>query len=259
MPRFPAVATCLSAMSLLLFAIAIADERNTTLDEPSDVANQLRETTIQALRPLGPLIGEWKGVGQPKRGSNVGAWTETAVAAWRFEPQSAALLVTFKPGQRFRLASFSVLEDHKTPSLTLTPVAGDHIKLTLIPSDVKEKAKSESWIFESSVDSLPQIRCTVRIISDIRVTMLFEEKTAEKSSYRRLSEIGLTRAGARLASGNAGERLCVVTGGLGSIKVTHEGQTFYVCCEGCKQAFDADPAGTIQSHRDRLKNAGKGK
>ena len=98
---------------------------------------------------------------------------------------------------------------------------------------------------------------TVRIISDIRVTLLFEEKSTKKASYRRMSEIGMTRAGSRLASGSSGERQCIVTGGLGTMKVSFEGKTYYVCCEGCKQAFDADPKGTIEAYRERLKEAAK--
>jgi hypothetical protein len=70
-----------------------------------------------------------------------------------------------------------------------------------------------------------------------------------------MAEIGLTRAGSKLASGNTGERQCVVTGGLGTIKVSHDGKTYYVCCEGCKQAFDADPEGTLKAYRERLNQA----
>ena len=99
----------------------------------------------------------------------------------------------------------------------------------------------------------------MRFISAIRLTMLFEQRRSKTSTSRRLSEIGLTRAGARLANGNTGERQCVVTGGLGTIKVAYEGKTYYVCCEGCKQAFDADPAGTIEAWRERLKEAAKAK
>jgi YHS domain-containing protein len=32
-----------------------------------------------------------------------------------------------------------------------------------------------------------------------------------------------------------------VTGGLGTIAVSYKGQTYYVCCGGCKDAFEADP------------------
>jgi hypothetical protein len=137
---------------------------------------------------------------------------------------------------------------------------GETVLLTRIKSDDNakpdyEKPDNETWIFESAVGEGPQTRCTIRIISDIRITLLFEEKPTPAGSLRRMAEIGLTRAGSKLASGNTGERQCVVTGGLGTIKVSHDGKTYYVCCEGCKQAFDADPEGTLKAYRERLNQA----
>ncbi len=224
-----------------------------TVDETPKPAD--RETTIKALQKLGTLIGDWKGVAQPKRGSNAGAWSEKAQAAWDFANSTADLVVTFEPGQQFHQAAFSLADDGKTPNLTLTPIQGEPILLLRVLADDDNQSDDESWIFRSAEDSVPQTRCTVRIISDIRITLLFEEKSTEKGSYRRLSEIGMTRAGSRLASGSTGERQCIVTGGLGTMKVSFEGKTYYVCCEGCKQAFDADPKGTIEAYRERLKEA----
>lgn len=246
--RFFSWLTASVAPLLILLTLTLADEAGT---KP---LSAVRETTVAALRPVGLLVGEWKGVGQPKRGSNTGAWSEKAQAAWKFEDDIADLVVTFESGRQFQTASFSLAEDRKTPVLILQPLKGDPITLTrTLPAG--EKSGDESWIFESSADQFPRTRTVVRIISDIRVTILFEEKRSELASYRRLSEIGLTRAGSRLASATAGERECIVTGGLGSIKVSHEGRTYYVCCGGCKQVFDNDPAGTLEAWRERLKEA----
>ncbi|MBR9804101.1 YHS domain-containing protein [bacterium] len=38
-----------------------------------------------------------------------------------------------------------------------------------------------------------------------------------------------------------GEKTCIISGGLGTITVSHNGQTYYVCCTGCKAAFEDDP------------------
>jgi hypothetical protein len=236
----------------------IAEKKST--GAPADP--QHRETCVKVLKPLGVLVGEWKGVGQPRRGSNVGAWSEKAHAAWKFDENQSGLLLNFDPGQHYKSVVFSVAEDAVTPELFLMAAGGQTIQLKRNDESAANKtsdkpAKDVAWVFESSPDALPQTRCTVRVISDIRVAMLFEEKQTVQASYRRLSEIGLTRAGARLASGNTGERQCIVTGGLGTIKVSHEGKTYFVCCEGCQQAFDADPAGTIAAYQERLREASK--
>lgn len=240
--------TALTALMLAVSALMF-----TMADDAAPTSSLMtREKTVQILRPLTTLVGDWKGVGQPKRGSNVGAWSEKATAAWKFDGDSAGLILTFETGKQFHSATFSVADDGQTPQLMLTPLMGESVLLTRIKSGDDSKPSDEAWIFESTTGTGPQTRCTIRIISDIRITLLFEEKLTDKASARRLAEIGLTRAGAKLASGNAGERQCIVTGGLGTIKVSHEGKTYYVCCEGCKQAFDADPEGTLKSYRERL-------
>ena len=247
--------TILLASILLTVALTFAAADDVTPHRSPATPEKLapRETTVQRLRSLAILVGDWKGVGQPKRGSNVGAWSEKAAGAWKFEGDSASLILTFEPGKQFHSATFILAADAEQPQLILSPIMGEPVLLTQVTNVGDSTSAENTFIFESSESHHPQTRCTIRTISDIRVTLLFEEKPTDKGSWRRLAELGLTRAGAKLASGNAGERQCIVTGGLGTIKVTHEGKTYFVCCEGCQQAFEADPEGTLQAYRDRLK------
>ena len=34
---------------------------------------------------------------------------------------------------------------------------------------------------------------------------------------------------------------CVVSGGVGTMTVSYKGETFYVCCSGCRDEFNANP------------------
>ena len=38
-----------------------------------------------------------------------------------------------------------------------------------------------------------------------------------------------------------GEQACIITGGLGTSTVTYKGKTYWVCCSGCRAAFEEDP------------------
>ena len=49
---------------------------------------------------------------------------------------------------------------------------------------------------------------------------------------------------------------CIVTGGLGKIPVSYMGQTYYVCCTGCRDAFNENPA-KIRDEWKAKKKAGK--
>ena len=55
----------------------------------------------------------------------------------------------------------------------------------------------------------------------------------------------------------AGDKECVVTGGKGTMAVSFKGQTYYVCCSGCKQAFDDDPEGVIAEYKARVAKRAK--
>ncbi|MEK6235115.1 MAG: hypothetical protein N2C14_10405, partial [Planctomycetales bacterium] len=45
-----------------------------------------------ALAPLQDYVGGWRGVGQPKRGSIKGAWSEQADWRWEFQDDGAAIV-----------------------------------------------------------------------------------------------------------------------------------------------------------------------
>lgn len=226
-------------------------------------ADSNREKVVAGLTPLSFLVGDWKGVAQPKRGSNSGAWSEKAHAAWHFDDKIPCLVLSLKPGKKSTYIFLATTSETSRPIIELrqpdqTPIALEMTEPANPPSSESGTQSSNSpqdhWVFETTpAPGKPRHRFTVRKINDIRMTMLFEESPNPDAAFRRQYEIGMTREGERLANGNTGERQCVVTGGLGTISVQHAGKTYYVCCEGCKQAFESDPEGTLMVYRERLK------
>ncbi len=61
--------------------------------------------------------------------------------------------------------------------------------------------------------------------------------------------MGATKEGADFAKASGNE--CVVTGGSASIAVTHKGKTYYVCCSGCKEAFEENPEQILKEYAER--------
>jgi YHS domain-containing protein len=76
------------------------------------------------------------------------------------------------------------------------------------------------------------------------------EKRIGANSFGRLAEVGYTRKGSSFGKGGSGPE-CVVTGGYGTMKVEHAGKTYYVCCTGCRDLFNADPEGVLAEYRER--------
>lgn len=257
----------LMASMIAIAAGWTADERNSeAANAPSVIqssADSNREKTVAGLRPLSFLVGDWKGVAQPKRGSNVGAWSEKAHAAWHFDDKIPCLLLNLEPGKKSTKFFFATSSESSRPIIEFRQQDQPAIALEMTkPANLtsaesasqKSNTPPDHWVFENIAEpSKLRHRITIRQINEIRMTLLFEESSNSEASFRRQYEIGMTREGERLANGNTGERQCIVTGGLGTISVMHAGKTYYVCCEGCKQAFESDPEGTLMAYRERLK------
>jgi len=258
---------------LLITPLVVAASRWSP-DEPDDSsphapsailskAETNREKVVAGLSPLSFLVGDWRGVAQPKRGSNSAAWSEKAHVVWHFDAKIPCLILKLEPGEKSTRIFFAATSETGRPIIELHQPEKPVIVLEMTDPEKSpasdstaqaDKSAQDHWVFESVPEpGKPRLRFTVRRINDIRMTMLFEESLSSEAAFRRQYEIGMTRAGERLANGNTGERQCIVTGGLGTISVTHDGKTYYVCCEGCKQAFEADPKGTLTAYRERLK------
>lgn len=228
----------------------------------------------QALAAWQVLVGEWRGVGQPKRGSNRDAWREESEWSWHYVDGRAELQAEItdgrffkrlqlqpgeKPGQFVLLVTprESAGEDKTTPS----PLAGEGRGDGEGAGNEDSKSDVEPTRFAgSAVDGALVLtvneadaaaRVTIRTVADGDRLIVLYEKATGGGSFVRQGEVASTRKGSAFATAAAAGRECVVTGGLGTIAVEHEGRTYYVCCSGCRDLFNDDPAGVLENYRQR--------
>jgi hypothetical protein len=97
----------------LFCAIAIAEEKPAI--DPGAKAQ---------LEKVQQLVGQWRGVGQPRRGSVADSWVEQADWAWTFEP-SLALVSKHADGKYFSALKLIPAEKAGAYDVIATPVAGD--------------------------------------------------------------------------------------------------------------------------------------
>jgi YHS domain-containing protein len=50
------------------------------------------------------------------------------------------------------------------------------------------------------------------------------------------------------------EVVCIVSGGKGTMPVSFEGQTYYVCCTGCRDYFNENAAAIVAEYASKKKN-----
>ena len=198
-----------------------------------------------ALESLNSVIGQWRGTGQVRRGSNAGAWRQTSEFVWDFTQQSPAIRYIVTGGEL-------------TESAMITWSPDTHFQLELKEPDGDERTYRGNWeggklILESEPDAENvRYRLSITPLNEKRTLVLHEKTSAGGSSYFRIAEVGHTRAGTRLALPGGGQRECVVTGGTAQTAVTYKGETYYVCCTGCQQAFEDDPEGIITEFKQRM-------
>jgi YHS domain-containing protein len=228
-----AVAACLLAIAALLSA---ADAKKTEAVPDAKAA----------LAEFNSLIGEWRGVGQVRRGSTDGAWSEKAEWVWEFDKGNVAVNWDVDSGKQILSGAVTWVPDRKVIKLTTT--LPDKSK-----REYEGKQADGKFVFDSKPDGKGDVhRITITRLNDKRTLVLFEKRRNDATNYNRVAEVGYTREGTKLAAEGGGDKECVVTGGKGTMTVSYKGQTYYVCCSGCKQAFDDNPEGIIAEYKARI-------
>tara|TARA_R110002095_G_scaffold170840_1_gene148374 strand:- start:1077 stop:1787 length:711 start_codon:yes stop_codon:yes gene_type:complete len=194
-----------------------------------------RDAAKQALAEFNSLIGGWRGVGMIKRNSRQGAWSEKAEWVWKFSPKSTSIDYQITDGKFL-----------KSAMLTYDPQKKTYLVTAVLPDDTTRDytgtLNKDTLILESQPDQDGAVsRISIRRLNEKRTLVLFEQRNQGQSFYYRLAEVGYTRAGTKLAESGTGGPECIVTGGAGTIQVSYLGKNYYVCCSGCKQAFEKDP------------------
>jgi YHS domain-containing protein len=199
-----------------------------------------------ALAGFNPLIGKWRGIGQPRRGSSQGAWQEEAAWIWDFADQGVAVRLDVAQGKLLKTAriTYSTIDKEFTAHVT-TP------KDEQLVYHGKPDEDGKIVLVSDPDESGDVHRLTVTRLNEKRSLVLFEKHGANQTNFSRVAEVGYTREGARLAKSGGSGPECIVTGGTGEIMVSYKGKTYYVCCEGCKQAFEDDPEAVLAEAASR--------
>src|SRR6516162_1682206 len=206
-------------------------------------ANEVRE----ALQALQDYIGGWKGNGTSEKDRSL-IWNEKANWSWRFKGKDAWLIVDFTKSKYFRSGEMRYLSAKERYQLTLEDV--DKKKLVFEGSLKKGRLILQRLDPESKETQ----QITMNTAADgIRFIYTYSVKPENRTLFYKQYQVAFTKEGESL--GTVGEKKpeCVVTGGLGTIPVSYNGVTYYVCCSGCRDAFNENPAKIIKEYLAKKK------
>jgi ribosomal protein L24E len=207
---------------------------------PADKA----EASKEALKALNEFVGQWKGSGENKAAK--ADWKEKADWAWDLKGDEPALRVKFDGAKQFSEGRLTYLPDKK--------------KYQFVAKDMDKK--DQTFVGEIKAKKLTLTRdgpdtkdkYTIEMSTNNDGARLVYTVAVQKKGVgiaRRLAEVQLTKEGASLAGAKKNE--CIITGGLGTIAVSYNGKTYYVCCSGCRDEFNANPKKYVEEYEKSKK------
>ena len=187
----------------------------------------------EGLQAVGELVGTWRGTGVPvgsQEEQRKNFWVESLACEWKFKGSDAWLVLAFDKSKHFRSGELRFVPEKNTYRLTLKTTDDKTL-------DLRGELKGKNLALESDDGAT---RLVFTLLHENRFLYRKEVRPEGKSVYAKVFQVGATKEGVPFAVGSQPE--CIVTGGLGTSTVSYQGKTYYVCCSGCRDEFNADPA-----------------
>jgi YHS domain-containing protein len=234
--------TRLLGFGLLLLGVATGVSA-----EPAD-----REASKEALKALQDFIGEWKGAGgpdKPRADPRDPVWKESLSWSWRFKGDDAWLTLEVKGGKHLAGGELRYLPGKKKYQLTATTKDGQK---QVFEGELKDETLR---LERTDPDTKDTQLLSMNVAGDgARFIYRVARRSAGATIVRKEYLVAATKEGESLAAKEK-KNECVVSGGAGTMPVSYKGEVYYVCCSGCRDAFNENPEKYIAEFK--AKKAGK--
>lgn len=218
-------------------------------DEPA------KKSPREALQAFGDMIGEWRCTGEPngtREEIQKGFWTEKMSWEWQFKDKDAWLKIAFDKGKYFTAGELRYVPEKDHFTLMLTTLQKE--KITYIGAiETRDKTKIVTFEREANKDAY---RLVFTLLHDNLYNYKYEEKPDGRPLYKMKWKVRAVKEGVAFAGGT-GKPECIVSGGTGTITVSYMGKSYYVCCSGCRDEFNANPAKYVKEWEEKQAKAKK--
>ncbi len=193
----------------------------------------------KALQEVQDFIGLWNLEGTQKVGAKTEAWKEKVSWGWKFKDGDAWIVVSFADGKGkfFSTGELKYILEKKKYALALTPSAKGEAAQTFEGDYAKGALKLE----RKDAKTNDVYRLTLNTVAEgERFVMKYEKQDGGKGLFSAVHAMQGNKDG--VVAGGPKKPECIVSGGSANIAVSYNGKTYYVCCSGCRDEFNADPA-----------------
>ncbi|MCR9231124.1 MAG: hypothetical protein NXI29_08945 [bacterium] len=223
------------------------------------------DNVLEALKPLQIMLGEWGGTTFKKFDGFSSVETLDWVWDLQSNPAQPALVMQADKSRYYENARLTYLADKQKYRLTVTDKDGQKkvyegefsVPLTKIPGDDNPNVMHSTYKLSLALVEPADEKKHAQIILNQQNNdrYMFELYDLRGDSYARVDTINTRRKGTSFAKSDSdyGSKTCIISGGLGTSQVSYQGKSYYVCCSGCRKAFEANPEKWIAKYEANKK------
>lgn len=222
------------------------------------------QSIIQQLQPLQVLLGQWRGTTRREYGNFKAVDTHEWVWDLRTDPAYPAL--TIRSDKSPYLQTGRITFDPATQKFLLTGTDGGGIERKFegeFTDPVHEVVGSDDKLHKvfrlefaevSSAENQGQEHWQLSFMPQENNRYLLEVgKRRGNAAFARFDTVSTQREGTSFAANDSdyAEKTCIISEGLGTIELIWKGRSYWVCCTGCRAAFEEDPEKWIARAAER--------
>lgn len=212
--------------------------------DPPSQSPQDAAKAKKALQEVQEFMGVWNLEGTQKIGGRTEAWKENVDWSWKFKGPEPAIKVSFAEGKGkyYTNGELKYVVDKKKYQLTL--IAKDKVEHVFEGTTGKDGGLK---LERKDAKTGDVYRLNLFTLADgIRFSFKLEKQDGGKGLFATSYQMTGNKEGESLGA-SAKKPECIVTGGAASIAVSFAGKTYYVCCSGCRDAFNENPEKFIKA------------
>ncbi|MCA9062003.1 MAG: hypothetical protein KDA96_03060 [Planctomycetaceae bacterium] len=208
---------------------------------------------IDRLKPLQALLGDWRGTTRKEYDDFKAVDTHEWVWDLKSDPTQPGLVlesdkspyirrgrITWRPEDQ---AYFLTAVDADGVSRDLKGAFTDAVHEELMDDDKYHKVFRIEFNQEAGNSPEDELWQLAFVKQETNRYLLEVGKRRGNARFSRFDVVSTQREGTSFALSDSDykERTCVISEGLGTISVSYKGRSYWVCCTGCKAAFEEDP------------------